>query len=303
MKIKNQKYLDIVVPKGGSFPIKTRDDFIQLPGIILAVAKRGVGKTCAFSNLLRMCVTNQALDRLIIVSPTYHNNAHYFEGLPFDEKVDLIEPTKGTPEILIDILNQMGEEYDEYHALLAKWNELQKEIRSDMHINDIDEFLLLNNFEKPTYKYMRNGLAYKPSVFIMFDDCQGGALFSASSKLSNMVIKHRHLGQTIHKSIGCSMLFACQNYTSNSCGLPKSVRANITHMMVFKNKSIDDLTLIASEVSGEVTPEQFFEVYDRAILEPHDFLFIDLHRKKTHPSMFRRNMNEFIEVKSIDGGE
>eukprot|EP00959_Pyramimonas_sp_CCMP1952_P329338 6894907-Pyramimonas_sp.AAC.1 len=72
--------------------------------VILAVAKRGVGKTTAFSNLLRLMKESEALDRLILVSPTYHNNKHYFEGLPLDEE-DIIEPTKDTPELLMEILN------------------------------------------------------------------------------------------------------------------------------------------------------------------------------------------------------
>ena len=40
--------------------------------------------------------------------------------------------------------------------------------------------------------------------------------------------------------------------------------------------------------------ELFNKVYDTAIREPYDFLFIDFHKKKEHPSCFRRKFDEFI---------
>lgn len=292
----NKRY-DIVVPKSKAFTIQTEPDFIQMHSVILACAKRGTGKTVALTNLLRLMNQNNALDRLILVSGTYHNNKHYFTGLPLDED-DVIEPSRDTPELLMEILNQEGQDYDEYHEQMKKYKSLQRELRSNKPIEDIDPFLLLEfgedleYFEKPFHKY--NGK--KPVIVIMFDDCQGSDLFKPSSKLSNLVIKHRHLGKTKDGALGTTLLFACQSYTSNSAGLPKSIRANLTHMLVFKTKSEKELQLIAEECSGEVSTEEFFKLYERAIQTPHDFLFIDLHRKASHPSMFRRNFNEFLLV-------
>jgi len=286
----------IHTPKAKAFTIKTPDDFIQLNAVILAIAKRGVGKSCSLTNLLRMMKENAVLDRLILVSPTYSNNTHYFEGLPLKE-ADVLEPQGDTAEVLMDMLEDEGKRYDEYHEQLKRWNELQREIKNQRkHINQIDEDLLLEfkDMEKPSYQYMRDGKAYKPVIAIFFDDCQGSDLFKPRSKLSNMVIKHRHLAKTKDGSIGCTLLFACQNYTSNSSGLPKSIRGNLTHMMVFKNKNMKELMLIAEEASGEVTVEEFFNLYERAIIEPYDFLFIDFAKKKQHPSMFRRNFNQWL---------
>ena len=50
-----------------------------------------------------------------------------------------------------------------------------------------------------------------------------------------------------------------------------------------------ELEEIAEECAGEVSKETFMKAYDYAIQEPFDLLFIDLHRKENHPSMFRRN--------------
>ena len=287
----DKKY-KIHVPSGNAFTINTEKDFIKLHAVILAVAKRGCGKTCSISNLLRLMKQNNALDRLILVSPTYHNNKHYFQGLPLAEE-DIIEPTRDTAELLMETIEEEGRIYDEYHEKMKRWNELQKQLRNKRkHIYNIDEDLLLEfeDMEKPAHKY--NGR--KPVIVIFFDDTQGSDLFKPSSKLSNMVIKHRHLGKTKDGSLGASLIFACQNYTSSSCGLPKSIRGNLTHMMVFRNKNMKELQLIAEEASGEVSTEEFFDIYDRAIREPHDFLFIDFAKKKEHPSMFRRNFNEWL---------
>ena len=286
----------ITVPKGSAFTIKTDPDFIQLHGVILSIAKRGCGKTCSLSNLLNMMQKKKALDRLIIVSPTYHNNKHYFKSLPLTD-ADIIEPEVNTAEYLMDLLEDAGKAYDEYHNQLKRWNELQKEIRNKRkHVDDIDEDLLLefHEMEKPSYQYIRDGKAYKPVIAIFFDDCQGSDLFKPRSKLSNMVIKHRHLGQTKDGSLGVTLIFATQNYTSSSAGLPKSIRGNLTHMMVFRNKNMRELQLIAEEASGEVNTEQFFDLYNRAMQEQYDFLFVDFAKKKEHPSMFRRNFNEWL---------
>lgn len=287
----------IRVPTGSAFSIKTEADFIQLHAVILAVAKRGCGKTTALSNLLRIMHENRALDRLILVSPTYHNNKHYFRGLPLAEE-DVLEPESKTAEHLMELLEQEGLEYDLYHEKLDRWKRLQKELRDRRkQVDDIDEELLLEfseDIDRPTYKYMRDGKPYKPVISIFFDDCQGSDLFKPTSKLSNMVIKHRHLGQTKDGSLGCTLIFACQNYTSNSSGLPKSIRGNLTHMLVFRNKNMKELQLIAEEASGEVSVEQFFEIYERAMTDQYSFLFVDFAKKKPHPSMFRRNFDQWL---------
>ena len=295
---KLHKKYDIVVPKSSAFTINTEPEFIAMHSVILAVAKRGVGKTTAFSNLLRLMFQNKVLDRLILVSPTYHNNKHYFEGLPLDEENDVIEPSKDTPLELMEILDNEGQDYDRYHEEMQEYNELQRFLKTNADIDKLDPFLVmkwanydsLQDVPKPTHKY--NGK--KPVIAIVFDDCQGSDLFKPTSKLSNLVIKHRHLGKTEDGALGCTLLFATQNYTSNSMGLPKSIRGNLTHMLVFKNKNQKELDLIAEECSGEISIEQFFNLYERAIESQHDFLFIDFAKKKEHPSMFRRNFNEFL---------
>ena len=53
------------------------------------------------------------------------------------------------------------------------------------------------------------------------------------------------------------------------------------------------LNLIAKEMAGEVSPEKFIEVYDYIMSDEEDrhmFMFIDLHKKDNHPSMFCKKL-------------
>ena len=40
--------------------------------------------------------------------------------------------------------------------------------------------------------------------------------------------------------------------------------------------------------------ELFYKIYDYCTAGEHDFMFIDMFRKKSHPSMFRRCLDEFV---------
>jgi len=65
-------------------------------------------------------------------------------------------------------------------------------------------------------------------------------------------------------------------------------------MILFKTKNLKELDQIATEMAGEVSKETFFKIYEDCYKDKYDFMMIDLHKKKEHPSMFRRNFNEFL---------
>jgi hypothetical protein len=291
----NKKY-QIVLPSGGPIEVKTDDDFFKSSFVLLCVAKRQSGKTCSLSNFLKIMHGMDRLDRVILVSPTYANNSHYFDKLPLDVDNDVIEPTIDAAQIIMDKMEEEGQLYNKYFEDMEKWKTLMKMVKDkNIDINDIeDEYFINEKLEKPTYKYMRNGKPYKPIIIAFFDDCQNTMAFSTKSKISYLTIKHRHIGSTIHKSIGINLMFACQNYTSNSGGIPRTIRGNVTILCVFKNKNIKELNLIAEECSGECDTEKFMEVFEEATKEDYGFLTIDFNRKKEHPSMFRKCWNKWL---------
>jgi hypothetical protein len=68
----------------------------------------------------------------------------------------------------------------------------------------------------------------------------------------------------------------------------------MTSMLLFRTKNEKELKEIAEEMSGEVSEERFYEAYQAATSGEHGFLFIDLHKKKEQPSMFRKNFDEYL---------
>ena len=120
-------------------------------------------------------------------------------------------------------------------------------------------------------------------------------------KFRNFVIKHRHIGsfENGEPPIGCSMIIAVQNYTTQGNeGLPKAIRGNANCVAVWKTGNVKELDLLATELSGQIPKKDILDAYEYAMnKEPgnrHNFLFIDLTPKKEHPSPFRFNYNEWI---------
>jgi hypothetical protein len=76
-------------------------------------------------------------------------------------------------------------------------------------------------------------------------------------------------------------------YTSTGGSLLRAIRNNATHVALWRTKF--ELNLF-QEMSGEVSPEKFIEVYDFIMIpSPHTMMFVDLFKKPDHPSMFRKN--------------
>ena len=92
--------------------------------------------------------------------------------------------------------------------------------------------------------------------------------------------------------------FGVSSYTATGGGLPKAIRGNCTHMALWRTKNTDELNLIiAKEMAGEVSPEKFMEVYEYIMNDQEDrhvMMFVDLHKKDSPPSMFRRSYLDFV---------
>ena len=99
-------------------------------------------------------------------------------------------------------------------------------------------------------------------------------------------------------SIGISLYFLCQTFKAQSGGLNKVIRNQCTSMIIFKTKDTAEIDDIADSCAGEISKDTFMKVYEESIGdgENHPFLFVDLHRKNQHPSMFRRRFNEFLLI-------
>ena len=290
--------LDIVVPPGNAFRCETPPLLPRMHFLCAVVGKRGSGKGVASVNLLEKL---QVVDRLFYISPSADSNSAMLTRLkhmlsPEDMYSDVQDV--GILKDIVDKIDKERDDLEEYRRRVKLYNKAVQKIGNHrVDVFGIEPELMMAYLEGPP-KHRWGGRP--PCIVVYFDDILGSQLMigKGAREIARIAMFHRHLGgYTDPKepgAIGASLLFNVQSWKTSVGGLPKALRNNLTLMLLFKTKSAKELQEIADEVSGEVTEEAFYDVYKQAIRNPHDFLMIDLHKKDTHPSMFRRNFNEFI---------
>jgi len=292
MKVVKINDCDIVVPKGKAFAYETPPHMPSAHMVSLAIGKRGAGKTVATTNLVKML----KYDRILICSPTFKSNSLLMKDLNIDENDVFEDPDD--PTVVDKIIKLIEEERDELETYLEQKKEYQRLLKmlDDNYGNIPDEMLLMfynnGNFQPPQHKY--NGR--NPFIALIVDDCQSSKLFT-NKRIQNLTIKHRHIGafESDRASVGLSLFFLIQNYKSKGGGLDRSIRNNATNALIFKNKDQKEIDFIAGEMAGEVDKDTFLKAYNYAMEDgEHPFLFVDLHKKSIHDSMFRSRFNKFL---------
>lgn len=299
----------IQVPSQKAFEVETPDDQIKMHQLLLAVAKKGSGKSTAVCNLLSFLRKDKVLDRLFVITSTYESNKPLFEfcKLPVD-KQDVYNPDDPPAEIIDDIISKVKQEtaeWDDYKRKLYLHKQMKralKNVKNDRDIAKLDPALLIASYDDdiienaPVHKY--NGKF--PVLALFVDDSQSTSLFY-SKKFLNLCIRHRHIGSSEETRMGLSVFICVQNYTAQHGGIPKAIRDNVSTMMLYKTRSDAVLKTIMEDISDQITDEEFFDVYNRACQDEHDFLLIDWAPKRHR---FRRNFDEYLPVASDpDGGK
>lgn len=289
--------LEIAVPKGSAFACETPPNMPKAHFLCAVIAPRGYGKgliTTAFLEKL-------PIDRLIVVSPSASSNKALLDRLkrmlaPSDVYADVNDIS--VIDRIIEKIDQERDELEDYLEALKRYKRVMKGLDAPLFRVSDDDLLASfdgNRFKPPEHKW--NGR--RPCICVWFDDIFGSQLMlgRGARKISELCIKHRHMGQLKEGgAIGCSLIFNMQAYKSAQGGLPKALRGNLTLLMLGRMKSEKDLDAVADEVAGEVARETFYRVFKQATDRPHSFLVIDMHPKKNHPSQFRRGLDTFIVV-------
>jgi len=293
MKTQKLKGLDIIPPKQTSGDYETAPNLMKMHQVCIAVGKRQSGKTTAVVNL----VERMGYDYVIMVSPTVKSNKELIERLKLqDDHIfeDCDDP--GVVDKIKKIVEDEATDLERYHDELRRYNKLMKALNSDhmpIDENDLIAFFNDRDFMKPTHRW--NG--QKPRIAVVFDDCLGSGLYSKPRKLNALSTYSRHVGQLKEGgSIGVSLFFMIQSFKAQTGGLNKVIRNQCTSLILFKTKDFGELLDVAESVAGEISKDTFLKVYEQAIGDGnnHEFITIDLHRKKSHPSMFRKRFDEFI---------
>lgn len=294
MKTSKVKGLQIIPPKSESGQYETDTFMPKMHQVCVAVGKRASGKSTAIINLIE----RMKFDYTIAVSPTMNSNKELMDRLNIEHIFEDIDDPNIIDQIK-DIVKQEAEDLERYREELKIYNKFMKDLKEGKYLDD-DVLLQFygdnNEFIKPTHRW--NG--EKPRISVIFDDMMGSNIYSKPRKLNGLSTYSRHLGQLKDGgAIGVSLFFMIQSYKAQSGGLSKVIRNQCTSLIIFKTKDKKEMEDIADSCCGEVDDSTFYKVYDEAIKEPYDFLFIDFHKKKDHPSCFRRKLDEFILAEEL----
>jgi hypothetical protein len=294
------KGLQIVPPKETSGAYETSPDMPKMHCVTVIVGKRAAGKSVAAINLIE----KMGYDYTIAVSPTMQSNKELMSRLniehTFEDPDDLT-----TVDKIKDIVTGEARDLERYRHEMKEYNKLMSDIKSG---NSLDDNMLLKFFNTNTYglndfvkpKHRWNGK--KPRIAVIFDDMLGSLMYSRPRKINALSTYSRHLGQLEEGgSIGVSLFFLIQSFKMQTGGLSRCIRNQCTQLILFKTKCLKELNDVAESCGGEISIEQFMKVYDYAIETggDHPFLFIDLHRKPNHPSMFRVCLDKYIIVDEL----
>jgi len=295
LSTKSVKGLQITPPKETSGAYETAPDMPKMHCVTVIVGKRAAGKSVAAINLIE----KMGYDYTIAVSPTMNSNKELMSRLNIEHVFD--DPDDATTiDKIKEIVNGEARDLERYKYEMKEYNKLMKDIREGQNIGD-DLMLKFfdNDFVKPKHRW--NGK--KPRIAVLFDDMLGSMMYSKPRKINALSTYSRHLGQLEEGgSIGVSLFFLIQSFKCQTGGLNRVIRNQCTQLIVFKTKDNKELDDIADSCGGEISKDKFIQVYDYAIETggDHPFLFIDLHKKPNHPSMFRVNFDKFIIVDELN---
>lgn len=295
MRTAKVKGLEIVPPKSESGLYTTDTNLPKMHQVSIAVGKRASGKSTAIINLIE----RMKFDYVIAVSPTMSSNKELMDRLKIEHVFEDVDDPNVIDQIK-DIVRSEAEELERYREEVKRYNKLMTDLKNGKYMDDdilLQFFSDEGNFIKPTHRF--NG--EKPRIAVIFDDMLGSGIYSRPRKLNGLSTYSRHVGQMKEGgAIGVSLFFMIQSFKCQTGGLNKVIRNQCTSMCLFKTKDRQEMKDVAESVSGEISEDIFNRVYDTAIREPYDFLFIDLHPKKEHPSMFRRRLDEFIIPENLN---
>ena len=294
MDIKKTKISNFSIkpPMKSAFSIDTPNDIPKLHTLMIFSGKRGGGKSVAVTNYLRKLLDLKLMDRIVLLTPTWHSNKEVYAPLELDEDLDVIEPTKNSLKDIIKLVEGEKEGWDTYlkqKNLYAKFN---KDMKSNKPIAEIDPEQLLmyhdNNFfhRKPEWKYEKE---VPPRIFVIIDDMLGTDLMLPSAGLTNLCIKHRHIAE----GTGLSIAMLVQSYCCQG-GLNRAIRENCCQLALFKNTDDNQIKKITQEM-GDVDEDKFLKMFEYATEEPFGFLFIDFNAKSDE-QQFRKNFDEYLSI-------
>ena len=289
---------DVEPSQGVSNEYQTSHYAIRQPCLMYVSAVRNSGKSFAVSKLVAQAQKEKTFDRIYMITPTFQSNKSYF-GKMIDED-DVFEPTKDSIQKVIERVDGERDEFEDYlrkEKLYKEFIQILKSKRefSDGEIIKFEELGFLDDeFDRPKWKY---NSVRPPQSLLILDDILSSPAILQSSGIVKAFTLNRHIAplQEPHSersACGLAVIIISQTYSMNQ-GISRSLRENLTHLLIFKNKQEKQLTKIREELGGSVCEDKFMTAYNMATKEKYGNLLVDFNPRC--PTMtFRKNLNELL---------
>ena len=122
----------------------------------------------------------------------------------------------------------------------------------------------------------------KRTILIVFDDMISHVMFD---KKAQQVLKEPFIEC---RKLNISLCFLTQSYFS----VPKDVRLNCTHYIIFKLNNKRELQTIAINHSADIDYKDFIKIYRDSTKEPYNLLTIDT--IQPFDKRFKKNFNDSL---------
>ena len=210
----------IIPPKYASGKIHVPEHLPALHGIQIWVGRRNAGKTVAATNLIRKYMDAGAIERVILVTPTYQSNVHTFAPLKINGSEDVIEPSKDAVQRIKEKLDAETKEWEEYHEKKKQYSQFMKEMRSQRSIDllpmdQLGMWEMAGFFENPP-KWKRADDTHPTRIYVLCDDVFGSPMLRMGKGMedfTNLCIAHRHQMCSGNTGYGCSIGILTQSYS------------------------------------------------------------------------------------------
>jgi hypothetical protein len=246
-------------PPGNKNTILTPDGVPNLPFLGIAVGPPRGGKTYSTAVLAEALMRGGYLNRLFVVSPTWHTSSHLWKwagALDADCYLDGSQALSAIEDVIrkVSVQNTLWEAYQQRL-------EVSRKARQGLPLSIQEEMILSRPWSGPVP-------TKRPSALLIFDDLMGSRLLLNNRTLVQKCISYRHLAG----GAGLSMLFLVQSLRS---GLNRCIRHNSNWVMLWKSMDKSLIDDMAKELSGKVTRDQFQSLFFESTKAPYSFLVID----------------------------
>lgn len=291
--IKRQKInppVDETIKNGDSkYVTPTEKDDLSLPALIVFQGMRGSGKTYAAVQLAKHFENKGYIQRTFLLNPNIEDKKEEEEeesptdifrsNLKTLDEDDICSDEHAFTLALDQVLERVKEDWKKYEEY-----QLQKLI-----LDKILHKIPLNPKEARVAGTLGDGTLIKPKRvplkrhLLILDDCQSTSVYGVgkANKLNHLAIRHRHIPLTI--------FFLVQTWV----GVPRTLRLNATHYVIFKTGDEVQLEQICSLFANTIKKETFMKVYNEAVNDKHGFLLVDVVPKEEY-QRFRKGFNEFL---------